>query len=133
VSRYLASLSGRAGAEGLLDLMEGEKDFLSLFFCLFLPGWRRCWWCRCLIAHVREVVRVSRYLASLSGRAGAEGLLDLMEGEKDFLSIFFRHFLPGWRRCWWCRCLIAHVREVGGCPDNLQACREEQVRRVYLT
>jgi len=31
------------------------------------------------------------------------------------------------------RCLIAHVREVGVCPVTLQACREEQVRRVYLT
>ncbi|KAM3570998.1 hypothetical protein VYU27_006958 [Nannochloropsis oceanica] len=31
------------------------------------------------------------------------------------------------------RCLIAHVREVGVCPVTLQACREEQVRRIYLT
>lgn len=32
------------------------------------------------------------------------------------------------------RCLLAHVREAGAfCPVTLQACTEEQVRRVYLS
>lgn len=32
------------------------------------------------------------------------------------------------------RCLLAHVREAGAfCPVTLEACTEEQVRRVYLS
>lgn len=32
------------------------------------------------------------------------------------------------------RCLLAHVREAGAfCPVTLQACAEEQVRRVFLS
>lgn len=31
------------------------------------------------------------------------------------------------------RCLVTHVRDYGNCPVTLQGCREEQIRRLYLS